>query len=232
MAIATAALIIGAVAAVAAGGLSYYSSVEQADTAQQVAAYNAAVQRQQADMTSAIQVRQAEINQSMLRTQINQTRATDQQANAVVDQARDQQRRLRDEKMRLLGTQAAGYAKGGVISEGTPLAVFADTEFNYALQENDIFKTADEQSTALHRQAQLDRLGLNSQLQVEQLNANAARAGKVIGYDNSALTLAQGASTAQAYRLAGYGTLLSTAGSVASSYAQAPRKTGTIPVAG
>jgi len=202
-----------------AGGLSYYSSQEQADTAQQVAAYNAAVQRQQADINAQMQVRQSEINQSMLQSQINQTAATDQQADAVARQAQDEQRRLRDEKLRMLGTQAAGYAKGGVISEGTPLAVFAETDLNYALKENDIFKVADQQSAALHQQAALDRLGLNTQLGVEKMNASAAKAGQTIGYSNAALTLAQGAAQARAYQLSGYGTLLSSTSSAAKTVA-------------
>ncbi len=214
------ALVAGAVATVAAGGLSYYGSVQQADTTQQVAAYNAAVQRQQADLSARIQGRQSEINQSMLQTQLNQTAATDRQADAVAQQAREQQRRLREEKMRLLGTQAAGYAKGGVVSEGTPLAVFSDTELNYALQENDIFKTSSEQADALHREADLTRLGLNTQLEAEKLNARSARAGKSIALNTAGMTLAQGAAQASAYRLAGYGSLLSSAGSAANSYSK------------
>lgn len=236
-ALATAA-IVGAVSTAAAGGLSYYSSQEQANSASQVAAYNAAVQRQQADINAQIQQRQSEINQSMLQTQINQTAALDNQAASQEARARDEQRRLREEKLRMIGAQKAGYAKGGVISEGTPLAVFADTEFNYALKETDIFKAASEQASALHQEAELNRLGLNTQMDVEKMNAEAAKAGRTIGYNNANLTLMQGASAARAYQLSGYGTLLSSAAQTASIGADywktkpVPVKTGTIPKAG
>lgn len=212
--------IIMGVAAVAAGGLSYYSSVQQAETSEQVAAYNAAVQRQQADLNARMQTRQAEINAAMLETQINQSRATDQQAEATMRQSAEHQRRLREEKLRLIGAQRAGFAKAGVVTEGTPLAVFADTELNYALQEEDIFKTASEQATALHRQAELERMGLGTQLSVEGLNMSAASASRRIGYNNASLTRAQGASQASAYRLSGYGTLLSSAGGAVNQYSR------------
>jgi len=212
-----------------AGGLSYYGSVQQADSAKQVAAYNAAIQRQQADLNSRMQTRQAEINQSMLQTQINQATAIDQQAEATRQQAREEQRRLREEKLRMIGAQKAGYAKGGVISEGTPLAVFAETELNYALAETDIFKAASEQATALNREAELTRLGLSTQMDVERMTASAARVSRGIGYNNANLTLMQGVADARAYRLSGYGTLLSSVGQAGSIYSQAPRKTKTVP---
>ncbi len=214
------ALIAGTVATLAAGGLSYYGSVQQADSAQQVAAYNAAIQRQQADLNARMQSRQAEINQSMLQTQINQSQALNQQADATQQRAREEARRMREEKLRLLGAQKAGYAAGGVVSEGTPLAVFADTEFNYALQEADIFSVANEQASALEREAELTRLGLHTQADAERMNASAALASRRIGYHNANLTTMQGASAASAARLSGYGTLLSSAGGAANAYSR------------
>jgi len=212
------ALVVGAVATLAAGGLSYYAAEEQAATAQRMAAYNAAIQQQQANLQAQMQMRQAEINQAMLQSQINQTRALDQQADMHEAQAREQQRRLREEKLRLMGAQKAGFAAGGVVSEGTPLAVFAETEFNYALQEADVFKTASEAAQSLRREAFMQRFDLGNQLEIEKLNYNAAKAGRVIGQNNAAMTLAAGAAQSRAYKLAGYGTLLSTGANVAGQY--------------
>ncbi|HWL54277.1 MAG TPA: hypothetical protein VNQ90_17690 [Chthoniobacteraceae bacterium] len=230
MASVTTALIVGAVATAVAGGLSYYSAQEQAATSQSIAAYNAAVQRQQADLNAKIQIRQSEINQSMLQSQMNQTAALDNQAASTEAHAREEQRRLREEKLRLIGAQRAGFAAGGVLMEGTPLAVFSDTEYNFALQEMDIFKASSEQADSLRREAAIQRQDLGTQMEVEKLNAEAAKAGRDIGYNNAAMTLAQGAATARAYKLSGYGTLLSSASNIAGQYGDYKKFTATVPV--
>lgn len=213
------AMVVGAVATLAAGGLAYYSSQEQAATAQQVAAYNAEIQRQQADLNAQMQIRQSEINQSMLQSQLNQTAALDNQAESIEAHGREEQRRLREERLRMMGAQTAGFAKGGVVTEGTPLAVFAETDYNFALQEMDIFKSSSEQADAIRRGAAMERHDIGTQMEIEKLNVEAAKAGKAIGYSSAAMTTAQGAATARAYRLSGYGSLLGAGSSVSGRYA-------------
>lgn len=208
--------VVGAVAAVAGAGMSYYSSQQQASNAEKVANYNATVQQQQAEMQSRMATRQNEINASMITSQQNQAKGFAQDAKAVVDQGQEEIRRKREEQLRFMGTQKAAYAKSGVLLSGSPLAVLADTAGLFELQNQDIAYGAESKSRSLLREGQLRGMGLDVDAGVLALNQSASDAQRRIGVSGAALTRAQGANAAEGYRMQGYGTLLSAAGSVAS----------------
>lgn len=204
--------VIGATASLAAGGLSYYGNQQAADNATAVAGYNSAIQRQNADIKARMQVRQSEINQSLLQTQVNQSYTIDQQALETLDAAGIEGQRLAAQRNELISAQRSAYAKGGVLMEGTPLAVLAHTTSTFAEQGNLIGRQADQKARSLEMQAHLTRLGLITEIDIQKMNASAALAGLQIENKQADLTLAMGQSQSQQYQLAGYGSLLSTVG--------------------
>jgi hypothetical protein len=69
----------------------------------------------------------ASFNDMQADLQRNSATMLRQQAELEAKQSRDQVDRIRAEKDRILGLQKSKYAAGGVTSEGSPLAVLADT---------------------------------------------------------------------------------------------------------
>ncbi len=132
-------------------------------------------------------------------------------------QAREETRRNQERQRRLIATQRAGYAKAGVVMEGTPLAVLADTAGLFELQNQDTLAEAESKAAALRREGELRRLGLTADADVLKLNESAARFSRNIGRDEANITRMQGRATAQGYRTASYGSLLSGVGSAAGS---------------
>ena len=220
-----------AVAAVGAG-MSYYGQQQQAKNSERMAAYNAAVQQQQSDLQARMAQRQAMMNQQSIQTEVNQVDAVDNQAVAVVDTAQEDIRRNRENQLRMMASQRATYAKAGVLMAGSPVAMLAETAGIFELQNQDVQHKADLENRSLTRQAELQRYGYGNDAYVQQLNYQAAGMSKKIGMDQANITRMQGASTAQGYRMASYGTLLSGAGGaisgVSSAYAQSSQRTQAI----
>jgi hypothetical protein len=215
--------IIGTVVSVAAattgGIIAYQGQQQQAENASRIANYNAIMQQRNSDMQSRLAVRQQQINASFLKTQQNQTAGLDNQATAIEQQAAEENRRNNERKQRLLATQRAGYAKAGVVMEGTPLAILADTAGLFELQNQDTLFEANSKAASLRREAELRRAGLAADASVLNLNEFAAKASGRIGKTEAQITRMQGAAAAQGYRNASYGSLLSAAGSVGSAIA-------------
>lgn len=226
--------VVGTVVSVAAAGIGayvqYQGQQQQAKNATAIANYNARVQQQNADYQSKLAVRQAQINASFNQTQQNQVVGIDQQAAAIRAQAQEDVRRNEERQRRMIATQRAGYAKAGVLMEGSPLAVLADTAGIFELQNQDTQYEAETKAMALEREAALRRAGLAADASVLSLNAAAARYAGRVGRDEAQITRMQGAAQAQGYRTAAYGSLLSGVGSaasgiggLASSYSSRPR---------
>lgn len=203
------------VSSLVGAGMAFYGQQQQAQNAERVAAYNAAVQKQQAETNIAIARRQAEINQNAMAVQFQQADAINQQAAATERQANEQQRRQREEQQRLVAAQKAGYAKSGVVMEGTPIAMLAETVGIFELQNQDVNYEADMRSRSMQRQSQLTRYGLSNDAYTQKLNLAASEAAYRIGLDESRITKAQGAAAAQGYRTSSYGTLISGVGNAA-----------------
>jgi hypothetical protein len=110
----------------------------------QLAMYNAQAQAQQGEFNASLsryqneQMRQqsqfSDMQAQMQRNAADQMR---QQADGQDRQAREQADRIRAEKARILGLQRSQYAAGGVTTEGSPLAVLADTANLYEMQVAD-----------------------------------------------------------------------------------------------
>lgn len=202
------AAIVGGIASLAAGGLSYYSNMEQAADTKAYADYNAKVQQQ-------VAARQAEINEALYRSAMNQSKAYDNEATATMLAAREQMRREREEKLRFMATQQAAFAAGGVLPEGSPIADLTDTAIQFERQQNDTFKTADEKARSLEYQGYNARYNATMQNEVNKLNTSATLA-------NIKSTKAAAYSTATGQQYQAYGTLLTSVASASRPYATNP----------
>jgi hypothetical protein len=110
----------------------------------QLAMYNAQAQAQQGEFNASAsryqneQMRQqSQFSDMQAQLQRNTADQMRQQADGQDRQAREQADRIRAEKARILGLQRSQYAKGGVTTEGSPLAVLADTANLYEMQVAD-----------------------------------------------------------------------------------------------
>ena len=151
----TAMLVVSTLATAASTGVAMYSADQQsksqaaiADYNRQISEQNASWQRMAAERAAQAeqfnsqlamfnaqsQADQANMNNILVQQQAQQLRA---QADGVDTQARQQADRIRAEKARILGLQRSQFAKGGVTTEGSPLAVLADTANLYEMQVAD-----------------------------------------------------------------------------------------------
>jgi hypothetical protein len=110
----------------------------------QLAIFNAQSQQSQAAFQSQISTyqneqlrQQSQFSDMQAQMQRNAADQMRQQADGQDRQAKDQADRIRAEKNRILGLQRSQFAKGGVTTEGSPLAVLADTANLYEMQVAD-----------------------------------------------------------------------------------------------
>lgn len=217
-----AALLVSA----AGAGLSYYGQQQQAQNASAVANYNAKIQQQNADMQTRMAAKQYEYNalqrntdqqfaQAKYQQGINNSISLKNQATAQEAQGREQARRMRENQERMLGLQRAKFAKSGVVNEGSPLAVLADTA---RLTELNIQDTAHQ--SELERQQSLARSDVEKfQAGFSLLNNDGpdytmavADSKRRIAYREADLTRMAGESNAQGYRIGATSSLISGAG--------------------
>ncbi len=123
--------IASAAVSLAGTGISAYSQQQQAENSERMAAYNAAVLRNNADLQTRMAQQQAAVNQQVAMAQYDAQQknaaALANQAEGVEAQGREQARRMREEQERVLSLQRARTAKSGLVNEGSPLVVLADT---------------------------------------------------------------------------------------------------------
>lgn len=270
------------VATTAAGaGMSYYGQQQQAANAERVAQYNAQIQQQNANRQRQIAQIQAQNSAVEAQNYQSQARAAQYQAlqnqqiafaqyrqgqnnaltieaNAKAQEAqgREKARRLRMEQDRTLAMQRGKFAKSGVVNEGSPLAVLADTA---RLTELNIQDSAHE--VELNRQTTLQKAELERfQSGFSLLDANmegykggiakyqegigaynervaayegaSADTARKIAYREADLTRMSGAANAQGYRIGATSSLISGAGQIAGSVSDYGHKNGStsIPV--
>jgi hypothetical protein len=110
----------------------------------QLAIFNAQSQQSQAAFQSQISTfqneqlrQQSQFSDMQAQMQSNAAEQMRQQADGQDRQAKEQADRIRAEKNRILGLQRSQFAKGGVTTEGSPLAVLADTANLYEMQVAD-----------------------------------------------------------------------------------------------
>ena len=212
-------------------GMSVYSSMEQAKTQEQVAQYNYEMQRRNAEINAQMARQQADWNQqsamAQYQAQQNNAAALNDQARAAEAQGREQARRLREEKERTLAMQRARYAKAGVTSEGSPLAVLADTARLTEMGIQDAAFQTELEARAYRRKAEAERFQSGFSLLdagVAQMEGEAAAYGKQMAYRQADLTRMAGMAAAQGTRMGGYATLMSGGAQMASYGAEASYK--------
>lgn len=110
----------------------------------QLSMFNAQAQQSQSAFQSQISTfqneqlrQQSQFSDMQAQMQRNAADQMRQQADGQDRQAKEQADRIRAEKARILGLQRSQYAAGGVTTEGSPLAVLADTANLYEMQVAD-----------------------------------------------------------------------------------------------
>jgi hypothetical protein len=172
------------------------------------------------------------MNNILVQQQAQQLRA---QADGVDSQARQQADNIRAEKARILGLQRSQYAAGGVTTEGSPLAVLADTANLYEMQVADTKLLANLESNKKRYEADMNSIvgdfNMNADLfssamakKSAQISFNdaqfaekAAGAGYRINMRQAAIEQMSGNATARATAMGGYSALASGVGSVANT---------------
>lgn len=244
---------VSVLATAASTGVAMYSASEQSKSQAAIAEYNrmaneqnAAWQRmaseraaqaeqfnsQMAMFNAQSQADQANMNNVLVQQQAQQLRAA---ADGEDRQAREQADRIRAEKARILGLQRSQYAKGGVTTEGSPLAVLADTANLYEMQVADTKLLANLSSEKKRYEAGMNELvgqfNLNSDLFASAMNKKAAEisfqdaqftekaagAGYRIAMRQAAIEQMAGNATARATAMGGYTALASGIGSAANT---------------
>ena len=178
-----------------------------------MAQYNAAIQRNNAKVNEQMAYRQADAQRNIYDQQQS---AIKQQQDANFAQAKEAIRRQEMEKEALISKQRAAYAGAGVVMEGTPLAMLADTESKYATAEADTLYQTEVRNHSLNYEigSSQYRQGLLS------LDVAGARSGARIANSYAALTEQQGKAQAMAGTYSAAGTLLSGVGDTAYRYGE------------
>lgn len=193
----------------------------------QLAMFNAEAQSRQAEFSAQVsrfqndQLRQqATFSDMQAQLQRDQAAMLRQQTEGEERQAKEQADRIRAEKARILGLQRSQYAKGGVTSEGSPLAILADTSSLYDMQVADTLLLANLSGergryaarvtdfnagiTALESKMMRDQAGINEQAINFNLNEEQFAARMNLGSSRIALDDARFAEQAAGagYRIA------------------------------
>lgn len=212
----------------ASTGITMYSQQQQASNAERIASYNAAIERQNAEINARVAIQQSQWQQqsahAQYQAQQNNAIELDNRARAVEAQGREQARRTREENERALARQRGQFAKSGVVNEGTPLAVMAESAGHLELAVQDSAYQTDMESRAIGRKAELERYQSGFSLfdeSVAKYQEAATRGGHTIAYNQAALNKSSAYSQAQGIRMQSYGTLLSGISSVAQQGASA-----------
>jgi hypothetical protein len=221
--IATYAAVASAALAAAGTGIAVYGAVEQAGSQRRIASYNHAVQQQQAQLQHAMATRQAQHAQAQSQAQAaiqNRNAAIlDQQANLERTRGRETVRRMRDEHLRFQAIQQARIAKSGVVAEGTPLEVLADTAGALELQRQDAAYESEVKAQGYERNAELERFGGRMSLldgSMGDYEIAAANAGLRINMAEAKINRMAGFSRARATQTGGYASAISGLGDAAS----------------
>jgi hypothetical protein len=167
--------------------LSFFGQQSAADSADQAANYNRAIEEQNAQLAkysglyqTSIAKTQSEIakiaaessyslqmlNAGQLETDANRAvaeaevnaRIRENDAAKIEMEAREGGRRMREENARIMGATRAAYGKSGVVtSSGSPLNVMAESAGKLQLAVADMFYQADAERTSAFRDASLAR---------------------------------------------------------------------------
>jgi hypothetical protein len=209
-------------ATLASTGIAVYGAMEQSASQRRVAEYNYAVQRQQAQLQHAVATRQAQHAQAQAQAQAaiqaRNAQALDQQASAERNRGRETVRRMRDEHLRFQAIQRARIAKSGVVAEGTPLEIMADTAGALELQRKDAQFEAEVRAQGYEQNAELERFGGRMTLldsSMADYEMAAANAGLRINMADARISRMAGFSQARGTQIGGYAAAIGGIGAAA-----------------
>lgn len=185
----------------ASAGMAYYGQQQQARAAEEMAAYNYAVQKQQMEMQAQMAAMAA---QQEFQAREYNAKVMENEAIRVEAEAREKARRMRIENERLLGKQKAGYGASGVTSEGSPLLVMSETAGALELALQDELYKADVEASGFRNKASMERFAGQYAL----IDEHAARYNQATAGIRAGAILMEGQNTATALRTASYGSLL------------------------
>jgi len=199
---------VAIIGTIASAGISFYGQQQQAAAAERMASYNHAVQLQQMKMQATMQKIAAE---QQYAAGMQNAAVMQNEGLRVEQEARERARRMREANERMMGKQRAAYGKAGVTSEGSPLAVMAESAGLMELAVSDEMYVANLERSAFYRKAEVERwqagFSLIDQAAADYNATTAAFRAKPI--------LLEGQNTANALRVNSYGSLISGASGAA-----------------
>jgi hypothetical protein len=198
-----------AIGSLASAGIAYYGQQQQAQAADRMAQYNYAVQKQQMEMQARMQSIAAD---QQYQAQMQNAQIAQNDATRVEQEARERAKRMRSENERLLGEQRSRFGKAGVTSEGTPLAVMAESAGLMEMAVSDELYKADMERTAFNRKADVEKWQAGYSL----IDKAAADYNQASARFRATPTLLAGQNEAKALRTESYGSLISGASNAAS----------------
>lgn len=201
-------------ASLASAGMAYYGQQQQAQAASRMAQYNYAVQEQQMRMQAGMQKIAAE---QQYAAGMQNAKIMENEGLRVEQEARERARRMRTENERLAGAQRARFGKAGVVMEGTPLAVMAESAGLMELAVSDELYKANNERSAFYRKAEVEKWQAGYSL----IDKAAAEYNAATSTFRAKPILMEGQNTATALRTNSYGSLISGvsgAASIASGY--------------
>lgn len=193
---------IAIIGSLASAGISYYGQQQQAASAQRMAQYNYSIQRQQMEMQARMQSIAAD---QQYQAGMQNAKTMENEGLRVEQEARERARRMRTENERMAGAQRARFGKAGVVMEGTPLAVMAESAGLMELAVSDELYKANNERSAFYRKAEVEKWQAGYSL-IDQAAADYNAATSTF---RAQPILMEGQNTATALRVNSYGSLIS-----------------------
>jgi hypothetical protein len=193
---------IAIIGSLASAGISYYGQQQQAASAQRMAQYNYSIQRQQMEMQARMQSIAAD---QQYQAGMQNAKTMENEGLRVEQEARERARRMRTENERMAGAQRARFGKSGVVMEGTPLMVMAESAGLMELAVSDELYKANNERSAFYRKAEVEKWQAGYSL-IDQAAADYNAAASTF---RAQPILMEGQNTATALRVNSYGSLIS-----------------------
>jgi hypothetical protein len=193
---------IAIIGSLASAGISYYGQQQQAASAQRMAQYNYSIQRQQMEMQARMQSIAAD---QQYQAGMQNAKTMENEGLRVEQEARERARRMRTENERMAGAQRARFGKAGVVMEGTPLAVMAESAGLMELAVSDELYKANNERSAFYRKAEVEKWQAGYSL----MDKAAADYNAATSTFRAQPILMEGQNTATALRVNSYGSLIS-----------------------
>lgn len=219
---------IGLAVSAVGTGAAVYGQRQAARTTEQFARFNAMVEANNARLNHRMMLAQAESQRRALEAeaamQSNNAQMLRQMANAQAGADRENIRRTREDHMRFQAIQRAKVASSGILEEGSPLEVLADTAGLMELTLQDLHYESDLNRRSLLWQADVTQAGAGAtlfQARATGLDVAAANAGLRQGLRQADITQRAGLAQASGMRRDSVATLLTGIGGAGMSYAGA-----------